>query len=50
MEGDLQQRRVEIDETYLKEWVKWGFRELESFLAHHAQFEAWCNQHHRPAA
>ena len=40
---------VEISEEWLAEWIAYGFKELEAFLAHHAQYESWCIAHHRTA-
>jgi hypothetical protein len=41
------QRRVLVDEAFLEEWIIWGFKELDSFLALHAAFAQWCIIHHR---
>jgi hypothetical protein len=41
--------QAEIDEAFMQEWLEWGFKELEAFLAHHAEYESWCIAHHREA-
>jgi hypothetical protein len=40
---------VEVDAAWLAEWIAYGFKELEVFLAHHAAFDQWCLAHHREA-
>lgn len=32
---------VEVDEDWLREWVKYGIHELEDSLANHAAFDAF---------
>jgi hypothetical protein len=40
---------LHIDEAWIREWVRMGLRSLESYLARHAEFDAYCRAHQRPA-
>jgi hypothetical protein len=39
---------VEIDEVWLKEWIAYGFVEMDAYLALRAAFDAYCVTHPRP--
>jgi hypothetical protein len=40
-------KRVELDEDWLRDWVAYGFAEMESYLQRHAQFAAYLADHWR---
>ena len=42
---ELYDKHVEIDERWLTEWFEFGFAELSSYLAKHAAFDDFCDQH-----
>lgn len=34
-----------IDERWMREWLAWGFEELERYLANYAAFHDYCKEH-----
>jgi hypothetical protein len=42
---ELYDKHVEIDERWLTEWFEFGFAEMSSYLAKHAAFDDFCDQH-----
>lgn len=47
MKRQPDQKYVEIDEVWLQSWVAYGMKELCSYLANHAAFDQYCNDHGR---
>lgn len=39
---------VVLDERWLAEWFKFGFKEMGIYLAKQAAFDAYCDTHPRP--
>jgi hypothetical protein len=39
---------VEVCEYWLREWIAFGFVEIDASLARHAAFEQYCTTHPRP--
>jgi hypothetical protein len=39
------EKKPEIDEKYIGEWIKYGMAELHIYMVKHAQFDAWCKRH-----
>ena len=47
--NDIATEQPRVDERFLDEWVRFGVGELESYLAKHARFSAYCDKRDAPA-
>jgi len=36
-----QHRLPDVDEHWLDQWIAWGLREIDEYLARHAEFTEW---------
>jgi len=45
--NDIATRESAVDERFLGDWVAFGVSELESYLAKHARFAAYCERRDR---
>lgn len=41
------EHRVQIDERFLGEWVRFGFQDFTRYLERYAEFEEYCDNHPR---
>ncbi len=44
---DEQEQHRVIEDRYLEEWVRYGLKNLDDYLRHHAAFSAWLEARER---